>query len=125
MGAISGSTGSGQADPGKGGFPHYMLKEIHEQPRVIGDTLDTMIDPVTGRLTLPNMSELKRASRLALVACGTSYHAALAGKYLMEKLARLPVDVELASEFRFREPVLTPGQAALFISQSGETADTL
>jgi glucosamine--fructose-6-phosphate aminotransferase (isomerizing) len=101
-----------------------MLKEIHEQPRVIGDTLSAMLDPATGRLTLPNFPELKRASRLLMVACGTSYHAALAGKYLIEKLARLPVDVELASEFRYREPVLS-GQAALFISQSGETADTL
>ena len=119
------SAGSGQADPGKGGFRHYMLKEIHEQPQVIGDTLNTMIDPATGRLTLPNLPELKRTSRLALVACGTSHHAALVGKYLIEKLARLPVDVELASEFRYREPVLTPGQAALFISQSGETDDTL
>jgi len=113
------------ADLGKGGFRHYMLKEINEQPQVIGDTLNTMINPVTGRLTLPNLPELKRASRLVLVACGTSYYAALVGKYLIEKLARLPVDVEVASEFRYREPVLSPGQVALFISQSGETADTL
>ncbi|MDR3039117.1 MAG: glutamine--fructose-6-phosphate transaminase (isomerizing) [Candidatus Adiutrix sp.] len=113
------------ADLGKGGFRHYMLKEIHEQPQVIGDTLNTMINPVTGRLTLPNLPELKRSARLTVVACGTSFYAALVGKYLIEKLARLPVDVEVASEFRYREPVLTPGQAALFISQSGETADTL
>jgi len=113
------------ADLGKGGFRHYMLKEIHEQPQVIGDTLNTMINPVSGRLTLPNLPELKRASRLVLVACGTSYYAALAGKYLIEKLARLPVEVEVASEFRYREPVLSPGQVAMFISQSGETADTL
>ena len=113
------------ADLGKGGFRHFMLKEIHEQPQVIGDTLNTMINPITGRLALPNLPELKRASRLTVVACGTSFYAALAGKYLMEKLARLPVEVEVASEFRYRDPVLVPGQAALFISQSGETADTL
>jgi glucosamine--fructose-6-phosphate aminotransferase (isomerizing) len=114
-------------DP-KGGFPHYMLKEIHEQPQVIDSALSAMINPATGRLTLPDLpvvSELKKTSRLLIVACGTSYHAALVGKYMVEKLARLPVDVEIASEFRYREPVLSPGQTALFISQSGETADTL
>ena len=110
---------------GKGGYRHFMLKEIHEQPQVIGDTLNTMVNPVSGRVALPNLPELKRAQRLNIVACGTSYYAALLGKYWIEKMARLPVDVEVASEFRYRDPVLTPGQVALFISQSGETADTL
>lgn len=110
---------------GKGGYRHFMLKEIHEQPQVMGDTLNTMVNPVTGRIALPNLPELKRAQRLTIVACGTSYYAALVGKYWIEKMARLPVDVEVASEFRYRDPVLSPGQAALFISQSGETADTL
>ncbi len=110
---------------GKGGYRHYMLKEIHEQPQVMGDTLNTMIDPVTGQVALPRLPELKRTRRLTVVACGTSYYAALIGKYWIEKLARLPVDVDVASEFRYRDPVLGPDQVALFISQSGETADTL
>ena len=110
---------------GKGGYRHFMLKEIHEQPQVMGDTLNTMVNPVTGQVALPNLPELKRAQRLTIVACGTSFYAAMIGKYWIEKMARLPVDVEVASEFRYREPVLTPGQVALFISQSGETADTL
>ncbi|MDR1045540.1 MAG: glutamine--fructose-6-phosphate transaminase (isomerizing) [Candidatus Adiutrix sp.] len=110
---------------GKGGYRHYMLKEIHEQPQVIGDTLNTMVNPVSGRAALPKLPELKRAQRLSIVACGTSYYAAMVGKYWIENLARLPVDVEVASEFRYRRPVFTPGQVALFISQSGETADTL
>ena len=110
---------------GKGGYRHFMLKEIYEQPQVIGDTLNTMVNPVTGRVALPNLPELKRANRLTIVACGTSFYAAQVGKYWIEKIARLPVDVDVASEFRYREPVLEPGQAALFISQSGETADTL
>ncbi|MDR0882651.1 MAG: glutamine--fructose-6-phosphate transaminase (isomerizing) [Candidatus Adiutrix sp.] len=110
---------------GKGGYRHYMLKEIHEQPQVMGDTLNTMVDPVTGLAALPNLPELKRAQHLTIVACGTSYYAALIGKYWIERMARLPVAVEVASEFRYRDPVLLPGQVALFISQSGETADTL
>ena len=109
----------------KGGYRHFMLKEIHEQPQVMGDTLNTMVNPVTGQISLPNLPELKRATRLTIVACGTSFYAALIGKYWIETLARLPVDVDVASEFRYRDPVLEPGQVALFISQSGETADTL
>ena len=112
-------------DLGKGGYRHFMLKEIHEQPQVIGDTLNTMVNPGTGQVALPPLPELKRAQRLTIVACGTSYYAAMIGKYWIERMARLPVDVEVASEFRYRQPVLTPGQVALFISQSGETADTL
>ncbi len=115
----------GSLNLGKGGYRHFMLKEIHEQPQVIGDTLNTMVNPVTGQISLPNLPHLKRARHLTIVACGTSYYAALAGKYWIEKMARLPVEVEVASEFRYRDPVLEPGQVALFISQSGETADTL
>ena len=105
------------------GFRHYMLKEIHEQPRIIGGILNTVM--AAGRPALPDLMEFAKAPRLLISACGTSYYAALAGKYLIEKLARMPVEVELASEFRYRDPVFVPGQAALFISQSGETADTL
>jgi glucosamine--fructose-6-phosphate aminotransferase (isomerizing) len=84
-----------------------------------------MVHPVTGQISLPNLPQLKRARHLTIVACGTSYYAALVGKYWIEKMARLHVEVEVASEFRYREPVLEAGQVALFISQSGETADTL
>ena len=110
---------------GKGGYQHFMLKEIYEQPQVIGDTLKTMIDNRRSRIILPSLPELKRTNRLTLVACGTSYYAGLVGKYWIEDLARLPVDIDIASEFRYRTPVLSRGEVALFISQSGETADTL
>jgi glucosamine--fructose-6-phosphate aminotransferase (isomerizing) len=111
---------------GKSGYRHFMLKEMHEQPQVVGDTLSTLISRPGGRLALPEMTfELNQTPRLNLVACGTSYYAGLVGKYWIERLARIPVDVEVASEFRYRDPVLTPGGVSIFISQSGETADTL
>lgn len=111
---------------GKGGFRHYMLKEIHEQPQVLGDTLKALIDPENGRIKIPALPfKLEEAPRLTMVACGTSFYAAQIAKYWLESLARLPVDVDVASEFRYRESILEPGGAALFISQSGETADTL
>ena len=123
---ISAVDPSYQLTLGKGGFRHFMLKETLEQPQVVGDTLSTLLDASQGRLRLPPLPfELDKAPRLNLVACGTSYYAALVGKYWIEKLARTPVDVEVASEFRYRDPVLTPGGASIFISQSGETADTL
>lgn len=111
---------------GKGGYRHFMLKEIYEQPQVIGDTLNTMINQDTNTITLPDVPfDLKDVTRLTIVACGTSYYAGLVGKYWIETIARVPVDIDVASEFRYRSPVLEKGGAALFISQSGETADTL
>jgi glucosamine--fructose-6-phosphate aminotransferase (isomerizing) len=112
---------------GKSGYRHYMLKEMFEQPQVTGDTLKTLLEPSGGRITLPEdiPFAVHEAPRLNIVACGTSYYAALAGKYWIESLARIPVDTEVASEFRYRNPVLTDGGVSVFISQSGETADTL
>ena len=111
---------------GKGGYRHFMLKEIYEQPQVIGDTLNTMINQDMDTITLPNVPfDLKEMPRLTIVACGTSYYAGLVGKYWIESIARVPVDIDVASEFRYRRPVMEKGGVALFISQSGETADTL
>lgn len=113
----------------KGGFPHYMLKEIHEQPNALVDTLNAILDRAkTDPFPLgqhPGVDVLKNAKELVFVACGTSWHAALIGKYWLEKYAKLPVSVELASEFRYREPVLREGAVVVGMSQSGETADTL
>lgn len=111
---------------GKGGYRHFMLKEIYEQPQVIGDTLNTMINQDMDTITLPNVPfDLKEMTRLTIVACGTSYYAGLVGKYWIESIACVPVDIDVASEFRYRRPVMEKGGVALFISQSGETADTL
>ncbi|MCW2246922.1 glucosamine--fructose-6-phosphate aminotransferase (isomerizing) [Azospirillum fermentarium] len=111
---------------GKDGYRHYMLKEIYEQPQVIGDTLNSYINPETARVTLPDLPfDISRATRLTIVACGTAYYAGLVAKYWFETLARLPVDIDIASEFRYREAPLPEGGVALFISQSGETLDTL
>ena len=103
-----------------------MLKEIFEQPTAISDTLNSLIDQPTQTIHLPNLSfDWKEIPRLTLIACGTAFLAGLTAKYWFEKFAHLPVDVEVASEFRYRDPHLTPGGAAIFISQSGETIDTL
>ena len=111
---------------GKGNFAHFMLKEIYEQPAVIGDTLHSVLNPWDGVITLPDMPfDLGRVGKVTIVACGTSYHAGLVAKYWLARLAKIPVEVEIASEFRYRTPVLPPGGVALFVSQSGETADTL
>ena len=111
---------------GKSGYRHFMLKEIYEQPQVIGDTLNTMINQDADTITLPNVPfDLKDVTRLTIVACGTSYYAGLVGKYWIESVARVPVDIDVASEFRYRRPVMEKGGVSLFISQSGETADTL
>lgn len=110
----------------KAGFPHYMLKEIHEQPRAILDTLDLLVDRDAGRLRQEPMVDLiERASKIQLVACGTAWHAALIGKYILETESRIPVEVDLASEYRYRNPVAGPDTLVVAISQSGETADTL
>lgn len=107
----------------KDGFKHFMLKEIFEQPRVIRDCLAGRVQK--GRVVLPELDELEVPRRLTIVACGTSYHAGLWAKYLLESWARIPVQVEIASEFRYRDSVFLPGDLVLTISQSGETADTL
>ncbi len=109
----------------KGGYKHFMLKEIFEQPRVIRDCLAGRIDRKTGNIRLPELENLPVPKRLHIIACGTSYHAGLWGKYLMEDLAGIPVDVEIASEFRYKPLVPEEEKVYLTISQSGETADTL
>jgi len=113
----------------KGGYPHFMLKEITEQPRAIRDTMGDRIDRDTGEVLIPELGlkdrDLAGLNRLCFVACGTSWHAALVGKYLVEEFARIPVEVDIASEFRYRRPVLDGRVLTVPISQSGETADTL
>jgi len=111
---------------GKGNFPHFMLKEIYEQPAVMGDTLHALLNPWNQVVTLPDLPfDATRIGRVTIVACGTSYHAGLVAKYWFERIARLPVDCDIASEFRYRDLDMQPGGLAIFISQSGETADTL
>ncbi len=114
----------------KGGFKHFMLKEIYEQPRSVRDTVQGRISLDTGRVFLDEMANIteadfKRFSSIKIAACGTSWHAGLAGKYMIEQLARIPVDVDYASEFRYRDPVMDEDTLLLVISQSGETADTI
>ena len=113
----------------KGGFKHFMLKEIYEQPRAIRDTVQGRISLDTGKVYLDEMNltetDFKNITSIKIAACGTSWHAGLAGKYMIEQLARIPVEVDYASEFRYREPVLTENDLLLVISQSGETADTI
>ncbi len=109
----------------KGGYKHFMLKEIFEQPKVIRDCLLGRIDQQTGQVRLPELDALPVPERLHIVACGTSYHAGLWGLYLLEKYAKIPVQAEIASEFRYRDPILDPKGVVLAISQSGETMDTM
>src|SRR6266487_3610533 len=114
----------------KGGFKHFMLKEIYEQPRAVRDTVQGRISLDTGRVFLDEMKDIteadfKRFKSISIAACGTSWHAGLAGKYMIEQLARVSVDVDYASEFRYRDPVLDENTLLLVISQSGETADTI
>jgi glucosamine--fructose-6-phosphate aminotransferase (isomerizing) len=113
----------------KGGYEHFMLKEIHEQPRSIQDCLRGRLNAQEGRVTLGGIKDYEQkmiqANRLILVACGTSWHAALVGEYLIEDLARINVEVEYASEFRYRNPILSENDVVIAISQSGETADTM
>ena len=113
----------------KGGYEHFMLKEIHEQPRAIKDTLRgrLLVDEAIVKLSglENNMKRFLNADRIIFVACGTSWHAGLVGEYIFEEFARIPVEVEYASEFRYRNPVITEKDVVIAISQSGETADTL
>jgi glutamine---fructose-6-phosphate transaminase (isomerizing) len=110
----------------KGNYRHFMQKEIFEQPTVVAQTLSSYIRPVEQQVALPQMDfDLSTINRITIVACGTSYYAGMVAKYWFEEFARVPVDLDFASEFRYRNPVLEDGGLALFISQSGETADTL
>jgi glucosamine--fructose-6-phosphate aminotransferase (isomerizing) len=110
----------------KGNHRHFMAKEIHEQPEVVGHTLAAYVDLATGRVDIPALAfDFAKVTRLSLSACGTAFYACLVAKYWFERWAKLPVDLDIASEFRYRETALDPGGAALFVSQSGETADTL
>ena len=109
----------------KGPYKHFMAKEIHEQPMVIAGALEHYLDASREAVALPAGIDLANASRLTLVACGTAHYACHVAKYWFEGVARLPVDIEVASEFRYREPPLGPGTVGVFVSQSGETADTL
>ena len=113
----------------KGGFDHFMLKEIHEQPETLGDCIRGRVIPETREIVLSGVMENKEkflaAKRIIFVACGTSWHAALIGEHLIENMCRIPVEVEYASEFRYRNPVIFPDDIVIAVSQSGETADTL
>jgi len=113
----------------KGGYEHFMLKEIYEQPRSIRDCMRGRIYPKQGKVQLGGIKEytekLKNVDRIIIVACGTSWHAGLVGEYLIEEYARVPVEVEYASEFRYRNPIITEKDLVIAISQSGETADTM
>jgi glucosamine--fructose-6-phosphate aminotransferase (isomerizing) len=113
----------------KGGYDHFMLKEIYEQPRSIRDCMRGRIYPQQGKVQLGGIKEytekLKNIDRIVIVACGTSWHAGLVGEYLIEEYARVPVEVEYASEFRYRNPIITEKDLVIAISQSGETADTM
>lgn len=113
----------------KGGYDYFMLKEIFEQPKSIAESLRGRIDAANNRVWLGGIADvreqLRDANRIIFVACGTSWHAALVGEYLFEEYARIPVEVEYASEFRYRNPIIGPGDVVIAVSQSGETADTL
>jgi glucosamine--fructose-6-phosphate aminotransferase (isomerizing) len=112
---------------GKGEYRHFMLKEIYEQPAVIADTLNSFINPATGHITMPNevLEAALRAPRITLIACGTAYYACMVAKYWFETISRVPCEVDVASEFRYREAPLPKDGLAIFVSQSGETLDTL
>jgi glucosamine--fructose-6-phosphate aminotransferase (isomerizing) len=111
---------------GKGEYRHFMLKEIFEQPEVIADTINSFVHPTTGKISFaPEVSALAKASKLTISACGTAYYAGMTAKYWFERFAKMPVEVDVASEFRYRDAPLPENGAALFVSQSGETLDTL
>ncbi|MEP7221369.1 MAG: glutamine--fructose-6-phosphate transaminase (isomerizing) [Novosphingobium sp.] len=120
------TSGASAATIEKGPYRHFMQKEIFEQPTVVAQTLRSYIRQVDQTVALPQIDfDLSKISRVTIVACGTSFYAGMVAKYWFEQFARLPVDIDVASEFRYRDPVLEEGGLALFISQSGETADTL
>ena len=112
---------------GKGEYEHFMLKEIYEQPAVIGETLNAYVNAGTGHITIPPdvLNSIINAPRVTLIACGTAYYACMVAKYWFEQIARIPCEIDVASEFRYREAPMPEGGVAMFISQSGETLDTL
>ena len=119
-------SGASSAPVEKGNYRHYMQKEIFEQPIVVAQTLQTYVRPFEGEVALPvSQADLVSVERVAIVACGTSFYVAMIGKYWIERFAGMPVEVDVASEFRYRDPVLLPNTLGIVISQSGETADTL
>ena len=119
-------SGASSARVEKGNHRHFMQKEIFEQPIVVAQTLGSYLRPLEQKVALPDMDfSFADVPRITIVACGTSFYAGMVAKYWLERFARVPVELDIASEFRYREPVLEPGGLALFISQSGETADTL
>jgi glucosamine--fructose-6-phosphate aminotransferase (isomerizing) len=113
----------------RGGFEHFMIKEIHEQPKAIKDTMTSRVLPDSADIKLDDIKlikeELQRFNKIYMVACGTAYHACMVGKYVIEKLARIPTEVEIASEFRYRDPIVDEKTLTIIVSQSGETLDTL
>lgn len=113
----------------KAGFDHFMLKEIHEQPKAYRDTMGSRISENGERVTLKELTitaeEIRNINRVHIIACGTAYHAGMVGKYVIEKLARIPVETDVASEYRYRSPIITKDTLVIVVSQSGETADTL
>ncbi len=113
----------------KGGFKHFMLKEIYEQPRAVRDTTLGRVSLDSGKVFLDEMDiteeDFRKLNKIHIAACGTSWHAALAGKFMIERLAKLPVEVDYASEFRYRDPLTGPDDLTILITQSGETADTI
>jgi glucosamine--fructose-6-phosphate aminotransferase (isomerizing) len=121
------TTAQSGATTGKGPYKHFMLKEIYEQPAVIGDTLNSFVHPSTGHIEIPAaiLVALTSAPRLTLVACGTAFYACMVAKYWFEQIARIPCEIDVASEFRYREAPMPEGGMAIFVSQSGETLDTL
>jgi len=120
------ASGASAAAIEKGNFHHFMQKEIFEQPTVVAQTLQSYLRPLERKVALPQIEfDISAIDRITIVACGTSYYAAMVAKYWFESFARVPVDIDFASEFRYREPILKEGGLSLFISQSGETADTL
>lgn len=120
---IAGSSAAAE----KGEHRHFMLKEIHEQPKVVGQTLAQFIDAASGAISIPQLAELnfKNVNRVSITACGTAFYAGLISRYWFERYAGLPVEIDIASEFRYRSVPLDPGNLSIFVSQSGETADTL
>ncbi len=126
---ISAAQTTVKAESQKGDYPDFMLKEIHEQPRVLRDTFAGRFDAQSGKLNMNEIplstEEINAVDRIYIIACGTSYHAGIVGKDMIEQAARIPVEVQIASEFCYRQPVFTPNTIAIAISQSGETGDTM
>ncbi len=113
----------------KGGYAHFMIKEIHEQPAALRDTMSPHVDPESYTIRQQEMpltrEQVQDIAGITILACGTAYHAGMVGKWLFEAMARIPVEVDIASEFRYRDPIIRPGTLCIIISQSGETAETI